>query len=101
MLQITEETQTKNINGKNKTYSREFFQGARAIICTYKGEKRNRENLNQVPYIERYGGKAVHIIGCLSLVLGIAILVGILRIMIYLVELNFEENIYTSVFLIA
>ncbi|AKB35293.1 hypothetical protein MSSAC_0703 [Methanosarcina siciliae C2J] len=99
MVQNAEEIQTKNVNGKNKTYSIEFFQGAGAIICTYKGEKRNRENLNQVPYIERYGGKAVQIIGCLSLVLGIAILVGTVRIMNYLAELNFEESIYTSVFL--
>lgn len=101
MLQITEEIQIKTINGKNKTYSIGFVQGTWGIICTYKGEKRNRENLNQVPYIERYGGKAVQIIGYLSVFFGIAILVGIIRIMTYLIKLDFEESICTSVCLIG
>jgi len=101
LLQITEEIHTKNINGKNKTYSIEFVQGSLVIICTYKGEKRDRKTINQVPFIKIHGKKAVQITGWLCMFFGLAILIGTAIILVYLISQNFEEGIYFPVCLIG
>ena len=97
LIQIAEETQTKNINGKNKTYSVEFVQGTWVIICTYKGEKRDCKNLNQVPFIKNYGKKAIQITGWFGMFLGLATIIGTVIILAYLINHNFEEGIYFPV----
>jgi len=96
------ETQTKSVNGKNKTYSINFVQGEQAIItCTYKGEKRDRKNLNRVPYINSHGKKAVQITGWLGIFLGIVIFIGLFIALDYLVSLNFEESTYYLIIFIG
>lgn len=78
------------------------MQGDRIVItCTYKGEKRDRKTLNQVPFIKDYGKKAVQTTGWLGIFLGLAIVIAPIIALDYLISLNFEEGAYYLIFSIG
>jgi hypothetical protein len=76
LIETAEGLQTKNYNGKNKTYSIEFVQEAWVIMWTCKGEIKDRKIFTWVPLIGSYGETAVQITGRLIIIFGFAIYVG-------------------------